>query len=36
MEIIINNKKKSNIKIQQIAFARNSLLKLIREKYNTY
>jgi len=36
MEIIINNKTRSNIRTEQIAFARNTLLQMIRDKYNTY
>ena len=36
MEIIINNNNKSWIRTENIAFARNVLLQLIREKYNNY
>ena len=36
IEIIINNKKKLNLRTERIAFARNSLLQLIRDKYITY
>ena len=36
MEIIVNNNKKSTIRTENIALARNTLLQLIREKYNKY
>ena len=36
MEIIINNCKKSQYRVENIAFARNSLLERIREKYGDY
>jgi hypothetical protein len=36
MEIIINNNKKSRSRTENIAFARNNLLQLIRDKYNKY
>ena len=36
MEIIINNKKKSDSRVENIAFARNNLLQTIKNKYDVY
>jgi hypothetical protein len=36
MEIIINTNERSEIRTENIAFARNSILKKIREKYKNY
>jgi hypothetical protein len=36
MEIIINNNEKSNVRTENIAFARNAILETIRNKYKSY
>lgn len=36
MEIIMNKNKKTHLRTKNIAFARNSLIDRIREKYNSY